>query len=341
MTFPSAPSAIKDIFMLYLKCIKKIRLMRLKIPLFFLFILFSSVLSAQTTDLFRAEYLYLPFSKSSNNLSRYRILLQAPIKTNEEKKNYFVISAEYRYVDINIQDPEDLSVLNGQNLSSQRIESNQINSVQQMDLAFGYTWTNETDWRWGIKAGAKIQSDFEGSLSANDFVYEAAVFAIKDMTDNVQEGNKPYRLIFGLNYSTVPGRWYPLPVINYYREFRPNWTYTLGVPKSNLRYYFSDSRKDAVQVFATLDNIYANLQRNFIPTTDQNPNSDAAASIQQTVGLVGLGYEHFFTEKLVLYAYAAHSVYNDFRLENKKGDKLYKINTENSAYFRTGIKYKF
>ena len=315
--------------------------MRLKLPVLLLFIVFSSILSAQTTDLLRAEYLYLPFSKSSNDLSRYRILMQAPIETNEEKENYFVISAEYRYIDINIRDAEDVAAFKGLNVSSSSIERNLVNTVQQMDLGFGYTWTNKTDWRWAVKAGAKIQSDFGGSLSSDDFIYEASVFAIKDMTDDVEEGKKPYRLIFGLNYSTVPGRWYPLPIINYYKEFKPNWTFTIGVPKSNLRYYFSDSRKDAVQVFATLDNLYANLQRNFIPTTDQNPDGVAAASIQQTIGLVGLGYEHFFTEKLVFYAYAAHSVYNNFRLEDKNGDKLYKINTENSAYLRTGIKYKF
>lgn len=315
--------------------------MKLKLPLLLSFLIFSSILSAQTTDVMRVEYLNIPFSNSSNNLSRYRVLVQAPIETNEEKENYFVISAEYRYIDINIRDAEDVSAFNGLNISSSAIESNLVNSVQQMDLGFGYTWTDETDWRWAIKAGAKIQSDFEGSLSGDDFIYDASVFAIKDKTEDVKEGSKPYRLIFGLNYSTVPGRWYPLPIINYYKEFRPNWTFTLGVPKSNLRYYFSDTRKDAVQVFATLDNIYANLQRNFIPTSNQNSDATVAASIQQTIGLLGLGYEHFFTEKLVLYAYAAHSVYNDFRLEDKNGDKVYKINSENTAYFRTGIKYKF
>lgn len=305
-------------------------------------LIFSAGLFAQTTDLARVEYLHIPFSKSDNSISRYRALIQAPIPINKEKKNYLIVGLEYRYVDISIKDDEDVAAFQGLNLETGEVQNNLVTSVKQIDAYMGYTWSAKNNWRFGVKFGTKFQSDFNDGLQKDDVIYEGAVYAIKDMKKDTLNGNKPYRLIMGLTYGTTPGRGFPLPLINYYKEFKPNWTYTLGVPKTNVRYYFNDSHKDAIQAFATIDNIYANFQQNFVPfSPSQNPDAKIAESIQQTIVIAGLGYEHNFTKHLLLYVYAAHSVYNDFRLENDKGDKVYKISEENTPYFRTGLKFKY
>ncbi|MCZ4317953.1 hypothetical protein O4H26_03025 [Aequorivita viscosa] len=295
----------------------------------FLFLLVFGM-TAQTTDLARVEYLNFQFAKSDNSINRYRALLQVPIPLDEEKDNIFVVGMEYRFVDINIKDTEDVFAF----------DDHLVSSVQQMNAYLGYVW-KKNDWRYGVKGGVKIQSDFEGNLVGDDFIYEIGAYAIKDKKKNPEEGKKPYRLIMGLTYSTTPGRWYPLPILNYFKQFHPNWTYTLGVPKTNVRHYLNNTHKDALQAFVTLDNVYANLQQNFVPLIDQGEDGKVAESVQLTVGLVGIGYEHFFTEHLLFYGYAAHSVYNDFRLEDGDGKKVYKINTENSPYFRAGIKFKY
>lgn len=297
---------------------------------FFVFFVFG--LRAQTTDLARVEYLYLPFSKSNNSISRYRALLQAPIPLKKEKKNYLVIGLEYRYVDISIKDEEDVAVFDG----------HLITSTQRMDAYLAYTWKQNKNWRFGVKAGVRVQSDLSSSLISDDWVYDFGLYAVNDKMKDIEEGEKPWRLILGLNHSTIPGRWFPLPIINYYREFHPNWTYTLGVPKTNIRYYLNDGHHDAIQAYATLDNYYANIQQNFVPQLpDGNPDQKIASGIQETIGVLGLGYEHFFTEHFLFYGYAAYSVYNDFRLEDGKGNKIYVINSENSPYFRAGLKYKY
>src|SRR5690606_7922079 len=318
---------------------KKRKIMSKKQVLLVVFVLFAFGMTAQTTDIFRVEYLNLPFSKSDNSIQRYRALIQAPIPIDTEKKNFLVVGLEYRYVDINIEDEADKFAFQSE-LPNFEFQNNLVTSVQQMDGYVGYTWKHNADWRFGAKVGVKIQSDFEGSLESDDFIYEAAVYAILDNKDDTLSGNKPYRFIAGLTYSTTPGRWYPLPLLNYYKEFHENWTYTLGVPKTNIRHYLNNSHKDALQAFATLDNIYANIQNDFIPVVPTEEGT-VAESIQMTIGLLGLGYEHFFTEHLLFYGYAAHSVYNDFRLEDGDGKKVYKINTENSPYFRAGVKFKF
>ncbi len=306
-----------------------------------LLLIITAAVSAQSTDLARVEYLYLPFGKSDNSISRYRALIQAPIPINKEKKNYLVIGLEYRYVDINIKDMEDVSAFSNPILPNSDSQTNLVTSVQQIDAYIGYTWTAKNDWRFGLKFGPKFQSDFEEGLQSDDVLYEGAVYAIKDKKHDTLDGNKPYRLVLGLSYSNTPGRNFPLPIINYYKEFHPNWTYTLGVPKTNVRHYLNDNHKDALQAFATLDNVYANIQQNFVPISDQNGDGKAAESIQETLGLLGLGYEHFFTKHLLFYGYGAYSVYNDFRLEDADGNKIYKINTENSPYFRAGLKFKY
>tara|TARA_R110000851_G_scaffold124476_2_gene254805 strand:+ start:41105 stop:41980 length:876 start_codon:yes stop_codon:yes gene_type:complete len=289
-----------------------------------------STLFAQTTDLARVEYLNIPFSKSDNSIQRYRALVQAPIPLDKENNSIFVISLEYRYIDFSIKDTED-QIAFGDNL---------VDSSQDMRLNLGYTWKYNKDWRFGARVGARINSTLENSIESDDVVYEGGIYAILDKKDDTTV-TKPYRLILGLTYSTTPGRNYPLPLINYFREFRPNWTFTLGVPKTNVRHYLNDSHKDAIQAFATLDNIYANLQNNFVPMSSQNPNNKQVENIEHTIGLLGLGYEHFFTEHLLFYGYAAHSVYNNFRMENNDGDKIYEINSTNTPYFRAGFKFKY
>ena len=303
-----------------------------RMPLLILLLLFAMVLSAQTTDLARIEYLYQPFSESKNSISRFRALAQIPISLDKEENKFLLIGLEYRYVDVDIKDPNDVLAFNG----------NMINSVQQTHGYLAYTWKPGEYWRLGAKAGVKIQSDFQGALISDDLIYDVGIYTINNHTKNVKEGEKPFRLIMGLTYSNTPGRWYPLPILNYYKEFRQNWTYTLGFPKTNIRYCLNDSHKDVIQAFATLDNIYANIQQNFVPQSEsQNPGGKVAESIQETMILLGTGYEHFFTEHLLFYAYAAHSVYNNFKLEDGDGRKVYEINTNNSPYFRAGIRFKY
>ncbi|MCH2489636.1 MAG: DUF6268 family outer membrane beta-barrel protein [Flavobacteriales bacterium] len=287
-----------------------------------IFLCLTALVSAQTTDLARVEYLHLPFSNSNNSISRYRALVQAPVPLQIGSGRFLVVGLEYRYVDITIKDsvPFDPSV---------------ISSVQRMEAYLGYTFKINEDWRFGAKLGARINSNLEGSIVSDDVIYEGAVYMIRDnKSDTVA---KPSRLILGLTYSTTPGRNYPLPLINYNKQFHPNWTYTIGVPKTNVRHYLNDSHKDALQAYVTLDNFFGNIQNNFAV-----PGSTVIAeNVSMTNVLVGLGYEHFFTDNLLFYAYGAHTVYNEFRLRDNDRETAYIIDENNSFYIRGGLKFKY
>ncbi len=275
---------------------------------------------AQSTDLARVEYLNIPFSKSNNSISRYRVFAQAPIPLNKELTSFFVVGLEYRYHSIDIQDevPFDPKI---------------ISSVQRMDAYVGYVQRIENDWVLGGKMGGRIASNLKDGPSGDDYIFEGGVYAVKDRKNDTI--NTPWRLILGLTYSTTPGRNYPLPLINYYREFRPNWTYTLGVPKTNVRHYLNDSHKDALQAYVTLDNFFGNLQENIIV------NGKPAENVSMTTVIAGLGYEHYFTDHLLFYGYGAHTIYTEFRLRDNNRETAYIINEDNSLYFRAGLKFKY
>lgn len=273
--------------------------------------------NAQSSDLLRVEYLNIPNSNSKNAIKRYRVFMQAPLKISEG--NYIVVGGEYRYIDLSLENVP--------------FSTEDIQSVQNIEASLGYVhMSKNTDWVYAGNVAARISSNFETKLTSDDYIYVARVYAIRDRTDE-GKAEKPNRLIFGLEYSTTPGRNFPLPIINYYREFAPKWTYTLGVPKTNIRYKIDT--KNHVQAFLTLDNIHANIQGNKVV------NGKLAEHISATQILGGLGYEYYFTKHLLYYGYVAYTISNDYRLRNDERDDIYTIDDKNSIYFRTGIKFKF
>ena len=286
-------------------------------------VLAVSNMQSQSTDIARVEYMHIPFSNSQNTVSRFRGLVQVPIPLDKELDKIFVVGFEYQNINIDINDE-----------TPPTFNTRDVGTLHRIDGFLGYTWKLNENWRLGVKAGARISSNLQDGLMGDDWIYTGSVYLINDMKEATSV-NKPYRWIFGLDYSTTPGRNYPLPLINYYREFHPNWTYTLGVPKTNVRHYLNNSHKDALQAFVTLDNFFANIQNNVV--VDGN----TAENISMTIILGGLGYEHFFTKHLLYYAYATHSISNDFRLRNNERDDIYTINSENTFYFRSGVKFKF
>ncbi len=296
----------------------------MKIVWIFLFlgIGFTQALFSQSTDIARLEYTYIPFSNGDNTLNRFRALMQLPIPLNEDKDRLFVIGAEYRYLDLQFQ--EELP-----------FDTSNLESVQRISGYVGFAMQFNNHWIFGAEIGARINSNLQGAIQSDDVIYSGAAYLIKEGVGS--EETKPSRLILGLRYSTTPGRNFPLPVINYFKQINKRMTYTLGVPKTNFRYYLNDSQKDAVQVYATLDNFFANIQQNIaIPGT-----SALAENISMTNVLLGLGYEHFFTKHLLYYAYLAYTVHSEYRLRDNNRETAFVISNENTLYVRSGVKFKF
>ncbi len=279
--------------------------------------------TAQLTDLARVEYTYFPQSDSDNSFRRFRSFVNFPIKLTED--NYLVPGFEYRNVNLKFNDVTPFS-------------REDLTRFQSFEMSMGYTFKLNEKWRFGARGAGIATSNFSTDTFTNeDVIFTGAVYFINDKTD---EGlTKPWRLILGGRYDTESGRPFPLPFVNYYREFHPDWSFTLGVPKSNIKRYFGTERQHVMQGFITLDGFYANIQDN-VNVPSENNALNTAESISMTILLGGLGYEYCITDHLVFYLYAGHTILNDIRLRDGNQDDVFTVNDQNTFYGRTGIKFK-
>lgn len=294
----------------------------LKIFLFLCSVGMGSIAHSQNTDLARIEYTFFPQSSSDNSFRRFKSFVNFPIKLNDAE-TYLIPGVQYQNINLKYEDPA-------------LFNTSDLERFQSFTFTLGYTFKINEDWRFGVQGGIKVASNFERSeIISDDMVYTGAVYFIKIKED--ERYIEPTRLILGLDYSTTSGIPFPLPVINYFKRFDPKWSYSLGVPKSNLKYYFND--KNSMQGFVTLDGFFANVQNNF-DISPNNPNSNALAeSVSMTILLSGLGYEYNFTKHISFYIYAGHTLINDIKLRNGDLDKVYTINDTNSFYGRAGLKF--
>ena len=271
---------------------------------------------AQLTDIARLEYSFIPKSKSEDQYTRIRALVNYPIKTNEDC--YLVIGAEYNRIILNLEDsyPFDRSL---------------IETINVIDLNIGYTFKTSENWRLGLRVNPRVASTLIDKITFEDVFLNGGVFAINDRTDD-ESLRRPYRLVLGLTYNTTTGVPFPLPFVSYYRRVNEDWSFSAGVPKSNIKYFFNE--KSMLQTFVSLDGYFAHLQR---PLTINGRQID---NISLSIAVGGIGYEYFFTKHLVAYAYTGYT----FRLNNVLRDanrnEVFKLDDVNAFYLRTGIKFK-
>jgi len=279
-------------------------------------ILCVKVVNAQLTDLARLEYSFIPKSKSDDQYTRLRASLNYPITL--KKDSYFIIGAEYNRILLNLED--DYS-----------FETASLDKIHIIDLNLAYTFKMNEKWRFGAKFNPRIASTLTHSLSSSDYFMNGGVYFINKKTagENVKRDS---RLILGLTYNATTGLPFPLPFVSYFRKIDEHWTYTAGVPKSNLRYYFNE--KNNMQIFTGLDGYLAHLQKPLVI------NNKEAEHISLSVAVSGLGYEYCFTKHLVAYVYAGCTLRLNNVIRSENRDEIFKLDDINAFYLRSGLKFK-
>jgi hypothetical protein len=283
---------------------------------FLVLLLISFLTNAQLTDLARLEYSFIPKNKSDDQYTRIRALVNYPIKIKED--SYFVIGAEYNSIFLNLNDnyPFDTSYLE---------------TITVVDLNLAYTHKINEIWRVAYKVTPRLASTLTEKITSEDLFLNGGVFFIKDRT-KITTIRKPYRLILGLTYNTTAGIPFPLPLISYFSQINENWSYTVGVPKMNVKYRFDEKKN--IQAFVGLDGYFAHLQR---PASIQGNQVD---NISLSVVVAGLGYEYSLSKYLVLYSYAGYTLRLNNVLRNADRENVFTLDDVNSFYLRTGIKFR-
>jgi len=282
-----------------------------------------SVMCSQDTNLARVEYTYLPQANSANRYSRFKVFANYPIKMYGES-TYFIVGAGYKYHNLAVNDPISIA------------DKSSINEFHSAGVNLGYTFKFSEKWRFGAKVGILVSSNFEGDrLRSDDFIYSGAVYFIR----TVKKEQKPLktRWILGVRYSNPGNIEFPLPIIHYSNRFDKYWSFSVGSPKTNVKYYYN--KKNTFQIFIGLDRFYANLQENQVV---RNGSSEALlAENASMLNIIGaLGYEHYFTEHILLYVYSGYTLRNEIRLRDGNLDDVSILNNQNTYYMRSGIKLK-
>lgn len=273
---------------------------------------FTGQVAAQSPDIFRLEYMLMPKNKTDAQLSRFKLVANAPIKIRETDN--IILGVEYNYLS---QDFGDISA----------IERSRIKSLHVVDLNLAYVYKYNEDWRFIGVVTPRLSSTLTNSLAQGDVSLNVTVGVFK----NKQNIDKPMRLVLGIAYNSTVALRIPLPIVYYEKRFHPSWTYVVGVPKTGLKYHLKE--KHMIQTEFILDGYFANLQNNIVL-----PNTGIASSISSSAALFTIGYQYNITKNMSFYGYAGHTLFQEAVLRDKDRNDIFTLNDAPSFYFRTGFR---
>ncbi|TDS14262.1 hypothetical protein DFQ03_2340 [Maribacter caenipelagi] len=291
--------------------------MRFIFLIFFLLII-SFAGHAQLNDLTRLDFTFIPNKGSDVEYTRSRFLVNYPLKLKKEGE-YLLLGIDYSNVHLRFKNDE------------LPFDRDLLNDFKLLDFTFGYTKPLKNEWRLGVRFQPGISTNLTAkSLNANDFVFSGDVVFIKSFENDI---GRLSRLIVGLSYSQNRGYVFPLPFISYYKKFRPDWSYNIGIPKTNLQYHLSD--KHRLKLFTQLDGFTSNIQNGALVNGEEY-----AEIINMSLINGGLQYEYHFTDHLQLDVRAAYNFSLSNKLKDGKNNTLLTIDNDSRSYFRAVLKFK-
>ncbi|MEQ6167520.1 MULTISPECIES: DUF6268 family outer membrane beta-barrel protein [unclassified Ekhidna] len=271
----------------------------------------------QYLDLAKIEYTYLPGNDANFEYQRQRVLFNIPIKLNE--KAYFFAGLDYSNIQFRFDEDQD------------SYDKSEAENFKSLDLALAYIYELKNDWYLGVQISPSFTSNLEGSLIRRDLLVSGIVVFVKDKIDP-NKAKKPHRIIAGLYYATTTRFPAPFPFFSYYRKFHEKWSYTIGAPSSNLKYYFD--QKHRIQLYAEGDGFNTNLQNGVL--INDNAFADR---IRMLLILTGVRYEYSISKHFEAYINATRTVFSDVQLRDGK-ENVFIPAIDNAMLYRIGIRCK-
>lgn len=286
---------------------------RLSVAFVIFFLSLTSYVAAQTPDVFRLEYMLMPRNDSGAKLSRIKLVANVPIKVKDS--NNIVIGGEYNRLAYDLQS-NDIAI-NGEGL----------NYFHVVDLNIAYIHRYDQNWRLVGVITPRLASTLTNPIENGDFSVNATVGAFKDM----QNIDKPTRLVLGVAYNSTVALRIPLPIVYFEKRFHPSWTYVVGVPKTGMKYHLKENH--IIQTEFILDGYFVNLQND-----TALPDAGFASSISSSAALVTLGYSYNITKVMSFYGFFGHTLFQSGVLRDEDRNDIFTLNDDSSFYFRTGFR---
>jgi len=286
--------------------------MKKKIGLFIFYSFLINCCFSQSTDIVRVEYTLIPENSSGIRKSRYRFLGNAPIKLKEG--NYFVAGIEYNSIDYDVN-------------KTFSFDNSELKNLHIIDLNIGYVLKMESDWYAIGIVTPRWASNFSIGVEDEDFRLNYTVALFK----NKKELEKPYSLLLGLTYNSATGLPIPLPLVSYQKRFHKNWSYAVGIPKTDIKYHFKNS--NTIKAGVLLDGYFVNIQNNVVL-----PDNDFGSAVSLTAIVAAIGYQYNFTKYISFYGFVGRTLSQKSVLRNLERKTAFVLNDDRNIYFRTGLK---
>lgn len=255
----------------------------------------------------------MPRGNNDISIARYRLLANFPIQLKWDR--FLILGSEYNYVEFN---------------STQEFpfDNAHIEKLHIIDLNMGYLFKWNENWRFVTIMGPRLASNFVDGLDKRDLKLNIAATFWKEKSDV----EKPFRLVLGLSYNTSSGLPIPLPVVSYFRRFHPDWSFSLGIPKSSLKYY--PANKHTVEASLFLDGYFANSQIDLII-----PGEAAGDAVSQRALLAVTGYQYNFSKNFSFYTMFGHTLLRRGTIRDRNKREVFETNSDGSFYLRAGFKF--
>lgn len=267
---------------------------------------------AQSTDIARIEFTSLPQGPSEVDSERYRALINVPIKVGQE--DYFVLGGDYSLIDFTSE-------------NTLPFDDSELRKLHVIDFNMGFVGRLNDNWRYIWFFTPRVASNLVDGLKLSDMLINATFSLWKER----QDLDKPFRFIVGLSYNSTAGIPVPLPLVSYQKQFHPNWRFTLGIPKSQLRHNLNDRHIIDLSLF--LDGYFVNLQNQI-----RLPDGERADAISLSAVVGTVGYQWKWNDYLSFYAQLGHTIRQKGILRDADRNDVFIINREESLYFRSGFK---
>ena len=274
--------------------------------------LFTCVSYSQSTDLFRLDYTRFPEGNSDSQVSRYRLLFNVPINLGSER--YLILGTDYNFIDFD-------------RTREFPFDDRRLDKLHVIDFNAGYIFRWNSDWKFIGILTPRLASDFERGITGEDFLLNVTATLWKEKKDI----EKPFRLVLGLTYNSTTGLPVPLPLINYFKRFHLKWSYTLGIPRMDMKYYLSEEHTFITALF--LDGYFVNVQEDIIL---QDNSVGSAISLSAIIG--ALGYQYNINSILSFYTWGGYTLRRKGQLRDNDRNSVFILNDKPGLYFRAGFK---
>lgn len=274
--------------------------------------LFTVVGYSQSTDILRIDYSRLPEGDSDSQVTRYRLLFNIPINLGNDR--YLVLGSDYSFIDFD-------------RTREFPFDDSRLNTLHVIDVNAGIIFRWNPEWRFIGIVTPRLASDFENGIVPRDFLLNVTATLWKEKKDI----EKPFRLVLGLTYNSTTGLPVPLPLINYFKRFHRKWSYTIGIPKMDLRYYLSEDHTFLSALF--LDGYFVNIQNDILL-----PDDNIGSSISLSAIIGALGYQYNLNRSSSFYIWGGYTLRRSGVLRDDDRNNVFILNDDPGLYFRAGFK---